>query len=73
MATSKKSTVKTKSAVSKKPTAKASPSSAKKKNITENDIRKRAEKIYNERIAKGIPGDSESDWLQAEKELKGLK
>jgi hypothetical protein len=74
MATQKKTTAKTKSAASKNPTvkAKASPATAKKKSVTENDIRKRAEKIYNERIAKGIPGSSESDWLQAEKELKGL-
>jgi hypothetical protein len=75
MATSKKATTKTKSTASKKPAvkAKANPVSAKKKNITEDDIRKRAEKIYNNRVAKGIPGDSESDWLQAEKELKDLK
>jgi len=73
MATQKKATTKTKSAGSKNPTAKSSPASTKKKNITIDDIRKRAEKIYNERIAKGIPGSSESDWLQAEKELKGSK
>jgi hypothetical protein len=73
MATQKKATVKTKPAGSKNPTvkAKSSPAATKKKNITENDIRKRAEKIYHERIARGIPGSSESDWLQAEKELKG--
>ncbi len=75
MATQKKATTKAGSAGSKNPTvrAKASPVTAKKKNITEDDIRRRAEKIYNERMAKGIPGSSESDWLQAEKELRGLK
>ncbi|UCH15160.1 MAG: DUF2934 domain-containing protein [Bacteroidales bacterium] len=75
MATKKKATAKTSSSGSKKSTVKAKsrPASSRKKKITENDIRKRAEKIYNERVAKGIPGDSESDWLQAEKELKGLK
>ncbi len=40
--------------------------------ITEEDVRIKAEKIYLERVNKGIPGDAESDWLQAEKEL-GLK
>ncbi len=72
MATNKKSKTKTRSAGSKRSTvkAKARPASSKKKNITENDIRKRAEKIYNNRVAKGIPGSAESDWLQAEKELK---
>ena len=70
MATQKKA--KASSAGSKKTAvkAKANPATSKKKNVTENDIRKRAEKIYNERITKGIPGSSESDWLQAEKELK---
>lgn len=71
MATQKKATAKTSSSGSKKSPAKASPASGKKKKVTVDDIRKRAEKIYNERVAKGIPGSSESDWLQAEKELKG--
>jgi hypothetical protein len=57
-------------ATQKKPAAKKAPAVSKKK-ITEEDIRKRAEKIYNNRIAKGIPGSPESDWIQAEKELKG--
>jgi hypothetical protein len=57
-------------ATQKKPVAKKAPVASKKK-ITEEDIRKRAEKIYNNRIAKGIPGTPESDWTQAEKELKG--
>lgn len=43
---------------------------ATKKNITENDIRKRAREIYEERINKGILRNSEDDWLQAERELK---
>jgi hypothetical protein len=58
-------------ATQKKPAAKKAPAVSKKKTITEADIRKRAEKIYNNRIAKGIPGTPESDWMQAEKELKG--
>jgi hypothetical protein len=43
---------------------------ATKKRITENDIRKKAQKIYEERVKKGIPGDAESDWVNAEKELR---
>jgi|YelNatPaOPRAMG01_1025707.scaffolds.fasta_scaffold02393_10 predicted HTH domain antitoxin len=34
------------------------------------EIRKRAEEIYKERISKNKPGDALSDWLQAEKEIK---
>jgi hypothetical protein len=41
-----------------------------KKKITQQQIRERAREIFEERIAKGIQGDSDSDWLQAEKELK---
>jgi hypothetical protein len=33
-------------------------------------IRERAHEIYLNRIRKGIHGDPDSDWLQAEKELK---
>jgi len=39
------------------------------KKITEDDIRYKAEEIYNKRIVKGVHGNAESDWLQAEKEL----
>jgi len=60
-------------ATQKKPAAKRTPAAPKKKSITQEDIRKRAEKIFNNRIAKGIPGSPESDWLQAEKELKSSK
>ena len=40
---------------------------------TEVEIRKEAEKIYHERIAKGIHGTSEDDWHKAEKMLKAGK
>ena len=40
---------------------------------TEVEIRKQAEKIYHERIAKGIHGTSEEDWHKAEKLLKAGK
>ncbi len=41
----------------------------KTKKITQSDIRRRAEEIYKKRIQEGIPGNSNSDWIQAEKEL----
>lgn len=43
---------------------------AKKGQITEDDIRKRAEEIYLERIARGDYRPAEEDWLQAERELR---
>jgi hypothetical protein len=39
--------------------------------ISAEDIRLRAEKIYQERLAHGKQGDHLSDWLQAEKEMNG--
>jgi hypothetical protein len=71
MATQRKPAVKKAPAAKKATAAKKAPAASKKKTITEEDIRKRAEIIYNNRIAKGIPGTPESDWMQAEKELKG--
>ena len=41
--------------------------------ITEDDIRKKAEEIYNARIASGKVGNSDTDWLEAEKALKAGK
>ena len=35
--------------------------------------RKKAEEIYNARVASGEPGNHESDWLNAEKALKLFK
>lgn len=40
---------------------------------TDHEIRVKAEELYKERIAKNIPGTPETDWLKAEKILKGLK
>jgi hypothetical protein len=37
----------------------------------ENEIRIKAQEIYNKRIAKGLSGTAEQDWLKAEKLLKG--
>jgi hypothetical protein len=45
------------------------PTAKKEKKISEEDIRKKAEKIYQERLAHGKQGDHLSDWLQAEKEV----
>ena len=40
-----------------------------KKRISLDVIRNKAQDIYFKRIKKGIEGNAESDWLQAEKEL----
>jgi hypothetical protein len=39
---------------------------------TEEEIRKKAEEIYHDRIARGEYGTPEDDWHKAEKILKGL-
>ena len=47
---------------------------AKKPQVTlealQDEIRKRAQVIFNERVSKGKGGDDLSDWLKAEKEIK---
>jgi len=57
----------------KAPAAKATKTTKTKPAITEDDIRKKAEEIYNARMASGEAGTQESDWLNAEKALKGKK
>jgi len=42
------------------------------KKISAEDIRNRAERIYQERLSHGKQGDHLSDWLQAEKEINGI-
>ena len=54
-------------ATKKAPVEKKAPA---KKRITERSIRKRAEEIYLKRMEEGIPGDADSDWRQAEQELR---
>ncbi len=67
-ATTKKATgTKTAAKSTSKTTAKKTTS--RKKKVSEADIRKKAEEIYNKRILKGTPGSAESDWLEAEKLL----
>ena len=70
-----KSTSKKKTNTSaKKATAPKSTKTTKTKTeISEEDIRKKAKEIYNQRMASGEPGDPESDWLNAEKALKKSK
>lgn len=52
-------------------TKKAAP--AEKPQPARAEIEKRAREIYENRVAKNLPGDAESDWLQAEKELRSGK
>ena len=47
----------------------AGKTTANQKKISLEVIRNRAHEIYLKRIKKGTPGDADSDWLQAEKEL----
>lgn len=44
-----------------------------KKAVTEADIRAKAEEIYQARVAAGVDGTPESDWLAAEEALKTEK
>jgi hypothetical protein len=44
-----------------------------KSTITDDAIRAKAQEIYNDRISRGEHGTAESDWIQAEKSLKGKK
>lgn len=62
-----------KKATEKPAAAKTTKTTAAKPAITEEDIRKKAEEIYNARVAAGEPGDHESDWLNAEKALTLVK
>lgn len=44
-------------------------SKTKKTSVDRDEIVKRAEAIYQERLAKNLPGNEEGDWLEAEKQL----
>jgi len=54
-------------------TVKTTKTTATKPAITEADIRKKAEEIYNARLVSGEEGTPESDWLAAENALKAKK
>jgi uncharacterized membrane protein len=55
--------------VTKKATT-AKKSAVKKITVSDDDIRRRAEEIYAERLARGEHGNHLDDWLKAEQELK---
>jgi len=57
----------------KKPAAKKPAAKSTSKKVTAEQIAERAHLIYLERMNKNIPGDEESDWLQAEAELRTKK
>jgi len=40
---------------------------------TDEDIRKKAKEIYHDRVARGVHGSAEEDWLAAEKFFKSRK
>jgi hypothetical protein len=54
-------------------TVKTTKTTAAKPAITEADIRKKAEEIYNARLVSGEEGTPEGDWLAAENALKAKK
>ena len=60
-------------ATEKPAAAKTTKTTKAKPAITEEDIRKKAEEIYNSRMVSGEEGTPESDWLNAEKALKAKK
>lgn len=71
--TTKKAAKKTVKKVAKKAAKKAAKKTAKKaakKKASFEQIAAEAYFIYRERVAKGLPGNPESDWLAAEKKLK---
>jgi hypothetical protein len=74
-----KTKAKTKASGSTKKTVTASKASKTKKSTAgrslpdENEIRRKAQEIYNERTHRGEHGTAEDDWVKAERLLKGLK
>lgn len=73
MVTKKTTTAKAKKpAATKKPATTRKPAT-KKTSVSEEDIRKKAEEIYYERVARGEHGSPEDDWAKAEKLLKAGK
>jgi hypothetical protein len=73
MATKKTTTAKAKKPAAPKKTTAARKPAAKKTSVSEEDIRRKAEELYYERIARGEHGTPEDDWAQAEKLLKAGK
>jgi hypothetical protein len=54
-------------------TGKTRKATASKKGPSHEEIRKKAEEIYYDRIARGADGTAEDDWHLAEKLLKAAK
>jgi hypothetical protein len=66
-----KSTGKSKKSSSAAKPGKPSRTTNLKSSPGENEIRARAQQIYNDRLARGEEGTAEGDWLQAERQFKG--
>jgi hypothetical protein len=64
-----KTTVKAKKPVAAKAVTTKKASTAKSA-VSDDDIRAKAQEIYNDRISKGEHGTPEGDWLKAEQQLK---
>lgn len=75
MATKKVTPAEAKATTKKAPEKKAPAAKTTKAKpaITEEDIRKKAEEIYNARMASGEAGTPETDWINAENALKTAK
>jgi len=56
----------------KKTKTTAKKATVRKAKYSSDDIQRRADQIYHNRVKAGKPGDELSDWLQAEKELKSV-
>ncbi|MCU0361765.1 MAG: hypothetical protein MUE32_00265 [Bacteroidales bacterium] len=67
-----KTTVTVKKAAPASATVKTRKVSAKKGEPTEEQIRLKAQEIYNERISSGVWGTADDDWHKAETVLRGL-
>ncbi len=50
-----------------------SPKAKRTAHLGHDEILKRAEELYQERLAKNLPGTEEGDWLEAEKQLMSKK
>jgi hypothetical protein len=57
----------------KKATVKISKTTKSKAVISDEEIRRKAEEIYNARVKSGTDGDHMSDWLKAEELLRSGK
>jgi len=71
MATKKTTVKKTKEAATSAKKTGSRKVTARKYQPTEDEIRRKAEEIYHERIARGEYGTAEDDWHKAETILKG--